>query len=627
MTSLGCLTRIKGRTSAGRVGVAAHDEPFGQDPGSFRHMAFLWASAIVYLLLHLATASRSEFYIDEMSSSIVLPRHTPMGYVDGSAFPLSIWLEWPPMLLLGCTRFALRLTPAIAGSINILVAGLLARELGGKRFAISLTGLSVLVTPFLLFTASTANSFSFESLPWCFSAFLIMRILRTGNQRLWWLVGMAWGAGLMNKPTMVLFLMSVGLGLLLTQARIELFRKGYWISLLVAAVCFSPALIWQAVHGWPVLHFGNDLYSDEWADSGFWLAYFSRTKMLLAQPALLGPLNVVLVAIGVSCGIVFVKETAQRTLLWAVLAADFAFIVTSGRIYYPFPTYSILLPFGCIAVARLTAGKHLRWIRHVLVVGLLAQGLLVAPLCVPVLSRGSLDRYSPCICRGVLTPLSGMVEVLQSTDKYEVAARKFSEIHAGLPENDKKGCCIIIGWAEMAAGIEFYSDKYHLPHIFSPHRNFAFWGSPGESTGSVLAAWFNRKELEDWFRSVEYVGRFEGERTPGIFLCKSPKHTYTRIWREMCEKDWAFRWKVERYIGNGEDPKIPIVAFLGGQQGMVPNTAVQDLLAAVPTSASPENIIPPLVANADTCLPGRQSPRYLPPPCPTLLVVDRPKTP
>jgi 4-amino-4-deoxy-L-arabinose transferase-like glycosyltransferase len=510
----------------------------------WRDTAFLWALALFNLVLHLATASRLDFYIDELYAFVIMPKYSLMGYVDGSAFPLGIWLSLLPTIFLGSTKFALRIAPAVVGSANIVAAGLLARELGGRCFAVSLTGLAVFVSPFLMFTACLADTFSFEGLPWSLSALFIVRLLRTGNGRLWWLVGMAWGAGLMTKPIIIPLMMAVGFGLLLTRARAELMRKGYWLALVLAFVLFSPALLWQAVHGWPFLRFMGDLQKDEWAESGFWLGYFSRSKLLLAQPAFLGPLNCILAIVGLFCGPVSGRERTYRVVLWACMATGLALLATSGRPFYWYPAYSILLAFGCAATAQITAGKKALWIRPVLIVGLVVQGLLVAPVCMPLLPKDLLGSYSRLLCRGILAPLSSTAEVLQGSDQYEKLEKALNGVYTKLPADDRKNCIIIIGWAPAAAGAEYYGAKDGLPKIFSPHLNYIFWGPPSEDAGPVIALSFNREELEGWFGRVELADRFLAGAPP-IYLCRFPKCPYQKIWQEMCKKDSNFRWKVD----------------------------------------------------------------------------------
>jgi dolichyl-phosphate-mannose--protein O-mannosyl transferase len=50
-------------------------------------------------------------------------------------------------MLLGDSLFAIRLLPALAGAGLVVLTAMIARELGGGRFAQALAGLAVIVTP------------------------------------------------------------------------------------------------------------------------------------------------------------------------------------------------------------------------------------------------------------------------------------------------------------------------------------------------------------------------------------------------------------------------------------------------------------------------------------------------
>ncbi len=383
---------------------------------------------------------------------------------------------------------------------------------------------------------------------WSLSALLIVRTLRTGKERLWWLVGIVWGVGLLNKPTVLLFILGVGFCFLVTRARVELLRKGYWLALAAAFVLFLPVLIWQAVHGWPFLRMMAASCEDEYEAMGFWLAYYSRGKMFLAQPAFLGPLNCVLVLVGVVRGLTSGRKSPHLVVLWACVLAGAAFVATSGMTYYMNPIYSVLLVFGCVATARITAKTGLRWVRSMLICGLAVQGIAVIPLCVPILTRDVLDDYSRLVCRGILAPLSATALVLKGDTDLDYWTAKLYFVYRTIPAAYREHCCIIVGYAPIAVGAEFYDARYryHLPKIFSPHLSYAYWGPPGEDSRTVIAAYFSRKELERWFGRVQSAGEFERIQ---VYTCSSPKCTYKEMWKQMCAKDSGFRWKVDETVG------------------------------------------------------------------------------
>ncbi len=67
----------------------------------------------------------------------------------------------------------------------------------------------------------------------------------------WLVVGLLVVAGILAKYTMVLWLPSLALFLLISRAhRPQLLRPGPWLAGGVAALCCVPILIWNLQHGW-----------------------------------------------------------------------------------------------------------------------------------------------------------------------------------------------------------------------------------------------------------------------------------------------------------------------------------------------------------------------------------------
>ena len=83
-------------------------------------------------IVHLATAGRYGIFRDELYY-LACADHLAWGYVDQ---PLLIALiAWIARHLFGDSLLGLRLLPAIAGAAVVWLAGILAREMGGGRFA------------------------------------------------------------------------------------------------------------------------------------------------------------------------------------------------------------------------------------------------------------------------------------------------------------------------------------------------------------------------------------------------------------------------------------------------------------------------------------------------------------
>ena len=97
--------------------------------------------ALVALLVHLLTIHRYGYFRDELYY-IACARHLDFGYVDLA--PLSAFLLRIELILFGSSLFALRIFPALASALTIVLTGILTRELGGRAWAIALACTSVL---------------------------------------------------------------------------------------------------------------------------------------------------------------------------------------------------------------------------------------------------------------------------------------------------------------------------------------------------------------------------------------------------------------------------------------------------------------------------------------------------
>ncbi|PYJ72672.1 MAG: hypothetical protein DME75_03970 [Verrucomicrobia bacterium] len=90
----------------------------------------------VTLLVHVLTNSRYHYFRDEFYY-IACGQHLAFGYVDLP--PLSALLVRLSRVLLGDSLFAIRFLPAVAGAVNVALTGMIARELGGRSWAVALS--------------------------------------------------------------------------------------------------------------------------------------------------------------------------------------------------------------------------------------------------------------------------------------------------------------------------------------------------------------------------------------------------------------------------------------------------------------------------------------------------------
>src|SRR6266436_6891124 len=197
------------------------------NPKLFGESALIAFFGAVALLLHLLTNGRYGYFRDELYC-IACGRHLAFVYVDQP--PLSILLLRLSQILLGDSLFAIRLLPALAGAAAVALTGLIARELGGRRWAIALACAGSLCA---LFNLAVGNFFSmnaFEPLLWMGCVYLFVRIINGGSPTLWLWFGVLLGLGIENKHSTVFFGVGIFAGLLITPERRHFASKWIWLG-------------------------------------------------------------------------------------------------------------------------------------------------------------------------------------------------------------------------------------------------------------------------------------------------------------------------------------------------------------------------------------------------------------
>ena len=247
--------------------------------------------------------------------------------------PLIALVAWLVRAVLGQSLAAIRLLPALAGVAEVLLTALIARELGGKRFAQALAALSVLVAPAILGIDALLTMNAFEPLFWMGCAYLAIRIIKTGNTKLWMWFGLLAGFGLENKYSMLIFGAGLVLGLLLSAERRVLQNRWLWLGGAIALLIFVPNLIWNIQHHFPFLEVQANIRANGRDVPLGPIAFFAQEILLmlpLSAPIWLG-------------GLWFYFFTAAgkpfRAIGWAWIFSAAVIVILSPRVYYLFPAF------------------------------------------------------------------------------------------------------------------------------------------------------------------------------------------------------------------------------------------------------------------------------------------------
>ncbi len=488
------------------------------------------------LLIHLLTGGRYGYFRDELYY-LDAARHLAWGYVD---FPPLVAVYARIGLILGGSLHALRLIPAIAGAALVALTMLIARQLGGGRFAQGLAGLAVLVSPAYLVVDNFLSMNAVEPLFWMGCIAVLIRILQTGNSRLWLWFGVLAGLGLENKHSTLFFGFAAVVAVLLTEQRREFRKPWIWLAGAAALLIFIPNLLWQIQHNFPTL---EDLENVRRSGKNIVLApvSFAWQQIYLLHPVLF-PLWL--------AGLVsFLRRRQTRVLGWTYVVFFLIMFALHSKHYYLFPSYPMLFAGGAVATESwLAAGAATRrelWPKAAIVALIVLSASVIDLFMLPILPPPKYVAYSRFLhLEQVKTEVhheSPMPQVFADQFGWEELVAEVAKIYWSLPPDQRDRAAIFANNYGEAGAINFLGPKYGLPQAICAHQNHYFWGPPPFDGDTMIVLQGDRHELEHDFASVEEAGAHShpygmAEENGPIYLCRGPKFKLSDVWPRL--KHW-----------------------------------------------------------------------------------------
>jgi 4-amino-4-deoxy-L-arabinose transferase-like glycosyltransferase len=218
----------------------------------------LFAMALAAVLFHILLNGQYGFHRDELDF-IMNPRQLDWGYV--SYPPITPFFARIGLELFGESLRGLRVLPAIAQGIVMVLAGWMAHDMGGRRNAQILAAFAVFIAPISLIGGTVIMYFAFDYLWWALVAFFLVRLLATDNPRYWLGIGAGIGLGMMTKYTMAFWVVGLIVAILITPARKYLRSKWLYFGAGLAFLLCLPNLIWQVQHDFISLDFLSAIHA------------------------------------------------------------------------------------------------------------------------------------------------------------------------------------------------------------------------------------------------------------------------------------------------------------------------------------------------------------------------------
>jgi 4-amino-4-deoxy-L-arabinose transferase-like glycosyltransferase len=487
---------------------------------------------LVKFAIHLYYAPGYGLFSDELYT-IALSRHLAFGYVDLP--PLVPALVALSRLLLGESFFAMHIVPALAGSGTLVFVCLIVKEFGGKTFAVALSALGFIVVPVWLSVDSIFCYDSIDQLVLAGFLYTLVIFLRTGNKKLWILLGLIAGIACMTKMTILFLGPGFLVALLISKYRKDLITPWPWLGTALCLVIVTPYLLWQIANHWPTLEY--------WMNYGSSRLYHASipqylTNILLYMSPFLLPLWII--------GLYRIFRRLDGTnysflgLLFLVTLVLMFVLHASARMLA-----ELFIPFlaaGAVFVEENLSGRCWEhWAKATVTVYLLAVGVITAPASLPIVPADLLPvfivPYKPLYqpIREFNFTLAYPI-LLSGRIGWDEMARDVAGVYDELPAEDRAAAGIYTDWYMPAGAIDLLGPRYGLPHAVSGSLTYDLWG-PGYSWDVMIMVTDRTNNMSVFFDECEQKAVTQHEYDAlgrlYIFVCRKPKVSANVIWSRV----------------------------------------------------------------------------------------------
>ena len=472
-------------------------------------------------IAHVFTNGRYGFHRDELQF-LCDARHLDWGFVPYP--PLTPVVEHISLSLFGLSLVGLRLFSVIAQATAVVIAGLIALELGGRKLAQGTAAFAVAFGPLALFSGTEFQYTSFDFLWWVLIAYFVIRMLRTENPRWWLAIGATVGVGLQTKYAIVFYVAGILGGMVLTRARTALKSGWFWGGVAIAALIFMPNLIWLMRHDFISYHFLQHIHA---RDVGQGRADgFLKDQLMICMNPFAAPL-------AVAGLILFLRDARYRMLAWMYLIPVAMFWIGKGRGYYTAGVYPMLIAMGSVGAERWFARLPIwgrRTVKTALFSGLAVGAAYISAVVLPLAHAGPLRDFA-LARNGDLREEIGWDELVKTV----------AGIRDSLPAEQQAHLGITVGNYGEQGAIEMLGPAYHLPPPISTTNSAWLRGYPTPPPTTLIVLGLDQDQAESIFtgcRLAGHNGNAEGIRNeesmfhPDIFVCGPPRKPWAELWKE-----------------------------------------------------------------------------------------------
>ena len=420
--------------------------------------------------VNFAFADRYGWQRDELYYAVA-GRHLQGGYVEFP--PVTALLSAAARGLFGWSLVGFRGFAILAGVATIVLAALVARELGGGRLAQTIAAAAVAFSPLLLGSNGLFQPVSFDQATTMLVFWLALRLaLGRGS---WLAFGVAAGIGLETKYTLAVVLILLVAGFAAWR-RDLLASSGFVFAVLLAGALMTPNLIWEAGHGWVSLH---------------WFLHPPASATGESRPQyivnLLQQANFFAVPIAVAGAVTLLRDRRLRPLGATVVGVPVAYFLLGGKSYYALPAVLFAVAAGTVPFERWATRRRL--LAAAAALGYVIAVVVSLPGTLPVLPLQS------AIQQGVVKARTDYQDELG----WPALAAKVGQL--------ARGADVVVASNYGEAGaLELFGRG--LPPVASADVTFRYWRPPVAGRIAILVG-FGQGKASGFCGGYTLLGRIE----------------------------------------------------------------------------------------------------------------------
>ena len=493
-------------------------------------------SILTFLLIYISTFIKGYGYFIDEFYYISCANNPAAGYVDHP--PLAPLILTLFQFVFGDSLYAIRVLPAFAQSAAVFSTGILAKEIGGGKYAQIIAACAMATSPTIIAFGGFYSMNAFEPLLAVLLLYFAVRMIKENNPRKWIAMGIIMGLGMMNKHTFAVFIIALVFSLLVAGKLRLFFNKWFVEGSLIGLIIFSPNILWQVMNNFPSLEFYRNISTNK-------NVYTPPVAFIIAQVMGMSPSTVPVWLAGILF-LIFSKKSKDFRFLGILFISLFLFMLLSGvsrsdRLVFAYPA---AFAGGALFFESVFLKYNVKWLKIVFILFVISGLVLALPIILPYFNYETVQAhtkflgYNTELEKGNKPPLP---QLLADRIGWEEKFKFVLSAYQGLTDSDKKQAIIAASNYGQAGALELFGKDYDFPPVVCAHNNYYLW-SKSRLRGNILIQLgyqSSYRGLSERFSQVDvYPGEYKNkfvsphENNLKVFICRGPKVPYTQMLEE-----------------------------------------------------------------------------------------------